>query len=138
MSSENPGTGMAAAVDAEIERFRQMQADLSKLRTDLQIVMSQQNENEMVKQELDLLDSSANVYKMVGPVLLRNDLEDAQQTVSKRLEFISGERQKLEKAIEDKEKKASETAKKVQDLQGLMQRATAEAVRSISEIHSSP
>ncbi len=127
---------MAAAVDAEIAKFRQIQTDMSKLQTDLQTILTQQSENEMVKQELDLLDSSsANVYKLVGPILLRNDLEDAQQTVAKRLEFISGERQKLEKAIEDKEKKANETAAKVQDLQALMQRATAEAVRSITEIH---
>jgi prefoldin beta subunit len=136
MSSDNPGTNMAAAVDAEIAKFRQIQTDMSKLQTDLQTILTQQSENEMVKQELDLLDSSsANVYKLVGPILLRNDLEDAQQTVAKRLEFISGERQKLEKAIEDKEKKANETAAKVQDLQALMQRATAEAVRSITEIH---
>jgi len=41
------------------------------------------------QQELESLDSaSANVYKMMGPALLRVELEDARQNVSKRLELI--------------------------------------------------
>ena len=39
-------------------------------------------------QELDLLDGSSCVYKMMGPVLLRVDLEDAKQNVEKRLDLI--------------------------------------------------
>ena len=31
------------------------------------------------------------VYKQVGPVILRHDLDEAKDTVEKRLEFISGE-----------------------------------------------
>lgn len=43
----------------------------------------------LIKQELDSLDaSSASVYKMMGPVLLRVELEDARQNVAKRLELI--------------------------------------------------
>ena len=41
---------------------------------------------------LDLLDEdSATVFKMVGPVLMKNDVDDAKQTVDKRLEYITGE-----------------------------------------------
>eukprot|EP00957_Ditylum_brightwellii_P003091 235676-Ditylum_brightwellii.AAC.1 len=94
--------------------------------------MGQQNENEMVKQELDLLDDSANVFKMVGPVLMKNDLEDAKQTVDKRLEFITGELKKTEKSIEDKEKRSQEAAENVQKMQGAMQNAAAEAARQIA------
>ena len=42
-------------------------------------------------QELSLLDPDANVFKKVGPVLMKVDYDDALQTVQKRLEFISGE-----------------------------------------------
>ena len=41
---------MAAAVDAEIASYRSMQEELQKMRTDQQLLMGQQNENEMVKQ----------------------------------------------------------------------------------------
>lgn len=40
-------------------------------------------------QELESLDpATANVYKMMGPALLRVELEDARQNVAKRLELI--------------------------------------------------
>mmetsp|Transcript_40195 Transcript_40195/g.82726 ORF Transcript_40195/g.82726 Transcript_40195/m.82726 type:complete len:92 (-) Transcript_40195:736-1011(-) len=87
----NPGSNMAAAVDAEVAKFRELQTEISELRSSQQTLIGQQNENEMVKQELDLLDDSSTVYKMVGPVLMKNDLDDAKQTVEKRLEYITGE-----------------------------------------------
>lgn len=42
-------------------------------------------------QELDLLDSSNSVYKLIGPVLVKQDTEEAKATVGKRLEYITGE-----------------------------------------------
>jgi prefoldin beta subunit len=39
-------------------------------------------------QELDLLEDSSTVYKMVGPVLMKVDLGDAKDNVEKRLDFI--------------------------------------------------
>ena len=82
---------MSAAIDAEVAKFRELQSEISELRSSQQTLVGQQNENEMVKQELDLLDDSSTVYKMVGPILMENDLDDAKQTVEKRLEYIAGE-----------------------------------------------
>ncbi len=92
----NIGESMANAVDAEIASFRTLQEELQKLRNDQQLLMQQQSENEMVKQELDLIDendsgSGSQVYKLVGPVLMKNELGDAKQTVEQRLELITGE-----------------------------------------------
>lgn len=42
-------------------------------------------------QELDLLDSSNAVYKLIGPVLVKQDTEEAKATVGKRLDYITGE-----------------------------------------------
>jgi prefoldin beta subunit len=130
MSSDNPGAVMAAAVDAEIAVFKELQEETQKLRGDIQTLLQQQHENEMVKQELDLLDDSCNVYKMVGPVLLKNDLDDAKQTVEKRLEYITGERKKLEASLAKKEEKLQATAAKIQEIQGTMQRAAVEAAKA--------
>ena len=87
----NIGDQMAAEVDSQVKEFRKIQEELQKMRTDQQLLMQQQSENEMVKQELTLLDDSSQVYKMVGPVLMKNDTEDAKQTVDQRLELITGE-----------------------------------------------
>mmetsp|Transcript_32930 Transcript_32930/g.75833 ORF Transcript_32930/g.75833 Transcript_32930/m.75833 type:complete len:152 (+) Transcript_32930:74-529(+) len=132
LATANPGAHMAAAVDAEIARFRELQGEIGKLRGDQQTLLAQRNENEMVQQELNLLPPDARVFKMVGPVLFRKELEDAKQTVDKRLEFIRGETTKVEKSLEKKETLANEKAKKVQELQGLMQKAAVEAARAMA------
>jgi len=91
MTTNNPGKTMATAVDSEIASFQMLQSELQQLRSDQQVLLSQQNENEMVKQELCLLDDDTSVYKMVGPVLMSQPVDDAKSTVDKRLEFIGGE-----------------------------------------------
>ena len=42
-------------------------------------------------QEMDLLEDDAVVYKLIGPVLVRQELSEARQTVEKRLDYISKE-----------------------------------------------
>jgi prefoldin beta subunit len=61
------------------------------LATQRQTYAQQANENDMVKKELDLLDDEAKVYKLVGPVLLKQDVDEAKTNVNKRLEFINKE-----------------------------------------------
>ena len=82
---------MAKAVDGEYAKLREYQEEIQKMSVDRQTLMQQQSENEMVKQELALLEDNAQVYKLVGPVLMKNETDDAKQTVDQRLEMISGE-----------------------------------------------
>lgn len=42
-------------------------------------------------QELDVLEEDATVYKLIGPVLVKQDLSEAKQTVEKRLDYIRKE-----------------------------------------------
>nr|KAJ0203163.1 hypothetical protein LSAT_V11C500239710 [Lactuca sativa] len=51
----------------------------------------QLGENELVLKELDLLNEDANVYKLIGPVLVKQDLAEANANVRKRIEYISTE-----------------------------------------------
>lgn len=44
-----------------------------------------------VLQEFSILDDDANIYKLVGPVLLKQDKPEAVMNVDKRLEFIEAE-----------------------------------------------
>ena len=37
------------------------------------------------------MDSDATVYKMIGPVLVKQDVEEARQNVQKRIDYINGE-----------------------------------------------
>lgn len=51
----------------------------------------QLNENMMVKSELDLLKNENDVFKLIGPVLVKQDLSEAKQNVSKRMDYIKAE-----------------------------------------------
>lgn len=42
-------------------------------------------------QEMELLGDDAVVFKMMGPVLVKQELSEAKQTVSKRLDYINKE-----------------------------------------------
>lgn len=59
-------------------------------------------------QELELLDEDSNIYKLIGPVLIKQDPLEAKTNVKKRLEFIKGESDRLEaqcKRLQDKQHK---------------------------------
>jgi chaperonin cofactor prefoldin len=90
--------------------------------------MTQQNENEIVKkvyrvcsrtdalpltQELALLEPNANVYKLTGPTLLKQDLSEAKSNVDKRLQYISEESKRLEAKFKELDKKQEEKKNRV-------------------------
>ena len=131
----NEGQVFAAAVDSEIARFRSLQDELKSLQTDLSTVLGQETENEMVMIELNLLAEPAGVFKLLGPILVPQDLEESKQTVQKRLKFIKGEKGRLQSKIKQTENAGEELAKKINSMQANLQRTTAEAVRAIAAHH---
>ena len=76
-----------------------------------QQAQQQLSENEMVLKELELLEDEAKVYKLVGPVLMKQDLVEARGNVEKRLDYIRAENERLEKAAEAMQKKQTEKQK---------------------------
>ena len=40
---------------------------------------------------MGVLEDEANVYKLIGPALIKQDLEEAKANVNKRIDYISGE-----------------------------------------------
>lgn len=52
---------------------------------------SQLTENNGVRDELNILESDANVFKLIGPVLVKQDLDEARQNVAKRIDYITSE-----------------------------------------------
>eukprot|EP00967_Tisochrysis_lutea_P042305 scaffold50905_cov14-Tisochrysis_lutea.AAC.1 len=58
-------------------------------------------------QELNRLDDDANVFKLIGPALIRQDLVEAKSNVSKRIEYIKNEMDRSDsqlKSLEGKNK----------------------------------
>jgi len=75
----------------EANELHALQKDLSRSLGTRQQFAQQHSENSMVFKELEKLDDDANVYKLVGSVLIKHDLVEAKGNVTKRLEFIQNE-----------------------------------------------
>jgi prefoldin beta subunit len=135
-ASDNPGHLMASAVDGEVAKYRNLQSEIDKLGADLQVVRSQETETEMVEAEIRIcLRNDEPVYKMVGPALIKQDVDEAVETVQKRLEFIRGERDRITGLIQAKQKAAEGIAHRVQEMQSQLQRTTAAAVQAVAQHH---
>ncbi|XP_029021046.1 prefoldin subunit 6 [Betta splendens] len=115
-------------LQAEVEKYAQMQKDVSKSLSARQKLETQLTENNIVKEELDLLDSTNTVYKLIGPVLVKQDLDEAKSTVAKRLEYINGEIQRHETLLKDMEKKSEQHRELLASLQQEFQKAQGLAV----------
>lgn len=140
----NPGTVLASAVDTEMNTFRVMQEEMRHFQSNMQVLQSQRTENEMVLEELDLLKNpsgngssgDAVVYKMIGPVLMSQNINDALQTVEKRLNFIKTEQNQITNKIEKQEQLLKDQSKKVQHMQSMLQQTTVQAVQAIAKQHT--
>ncbi|XP_068033827.1 prefoldin subunit 6 [Anomalospiza imberbis] len=78
-------------LQGELEKYQQLQKELGRAVAARQKLETQLTENNIVQEELSLLDETNGVFKLLGPVLVRQELEEAKGTVGKRLEYISGE-----------------------------------------------
>ncbi|TSP25397.1 Prefoldin subunit 6 [Bagarius yarrelli] len=110
-------------LQSELEKYQQIQKDVSKSMSARQKLEAQLTENNIVKEELDLLDSQNTVYKLIGPVLVKQDLDEAKATVGKRLEYINGEIKRYETLLKDMERKSEQHREVLASLQQEYQRA---------------
>lgn len=98
----------------EIERIGKEQ---TKIREGLQSYEHKKNENTMVKNELELLTDGDVVYKLIGPILVQQDISDSKIQVDHRLELINKEIIKLDRTYKENETKIDNKRKKMQDIQ---------------------
>ncbi|KAK2705498.1 prefoldin subunit 6-like [Artemia franciscana] len=89
----------------EVEKFKGLQKDIQKYALARQRLDGQLSETKNVKEEVDILEPETGVYKLIGPALVKQDLEEAKQNVNKRIDYINGELQRHDKIIDDLNKK---------------------------------
>lgn len=54
-------------------------------------LLTQLQENKMVNEEFQIMDSESKIYKLIGPALVAQDFEDAKINVEKRIKFLEKE-----------------------------------------------
>mmetsp|Transcript_22732 Transcript_22732/g.29674 ORF Transcript_22732/g.29674 Transcript_22732/m.29674 type:complete len:99 (-) Transcript_22732:80-376(-) len=86
-----------------------------------------------VKAELERLEDGAPVFKLVGQVLLSQELDEAKQNVNKRIEFIAGEITKAEQKIEENKKRMQGHGEKIMKMQTDLRAKAADAAKKVYE-----
>jgi len=72
-------------------------------------------------QELALLKDDAEVFKLIGPVLIKQDILEAKGNVSKRINFITSEMKRTDDQMALLEKKQEAKRTQIMDLQVKLQ-----------------
>ncbi|XP_065162349.1 prefoldin subunit 6 [Atheta coriaria] len=111
------GEEIQRKLQSEVENFKASQKELQKAITNRQQLDGQLNENKIVKDELNLLKSEAVVYKSLGPILIKTELSEAKQNITKRIAFITKELERIDTQIEGLEKKQDSYKGNIQKLQ---------------------
>ncbi|KAJ5239589.1 prefoldin subunit 6 [Penicillium chermesinum] len=107
--------------------FQQLQTELEGLVDARQKLESQQQESQGVQNEFAQLDDESNIYKLVGPVLLKQEKSDAVMAVNGRLEFIEKEIKRIEKEINEKQETADKKRGEIIQFQSQVQQQQAAA-----------
>ncbi|KXH65921.1 prefoldin subunit [Colletotrichum salicis] len=87
------------------EEYQALQQELQTTVQSRQKLEAQRQENLGVKEEFDKLKHGEQIYKLVGPVLLKQDKVEAESTVKGRLDFITKEIERHEGLIRDAQAK---------------------------------
>ncbi|KAI8847701.1 Prefoldin [Chytridium lagenaria] len=109
------------SLEESVNAFRSLQKEYTKAVESRNTLESQLRENEFVQKEFTLLKDGP-VFKLIGPVLVKQDLGEARVNVDKRLEYIKGEITRAEsliKTLEDKQEAKKAEISKLQQLQQL-------------------
>ncbi|TBU26580.1 prefoldin subunit 6 [Dichomitus squalens] len=116
---------MAAALQ---DRLQTASADFQKIQNDLSLAVdarqkleAQFSENELVKKEFTSLTADNTVYKLIGPVLIKQDQTEAKQNVDTRLDFIRGEIKRVEGQLKDLGEKSETKKLQLVEIQAALQ-----------------
>ncbi|KAK0532626.1 Prefoldin subunit 6 [Tilletia horrida] len=105
--------------------FQTLQAELQKQVATRQRLDAQLSENEQVKKEFAKLSPNNQVYKLIGPALVKQDQSEAKANVEKRIEFINNEITRVEDKLKDLSKKMEGKRNEIVELQAKAQAARA-------------
>ncbi|KAK5061164.1 hypothetical protein LTR84_007706 [Exophiala bonariae] len=108
------------------EALQRFQDDLQSAIDARQKLEAQQQENKSVQKEFNSLAEDAGIYKLVGPVLLKQDKTEATSAVDGRLEFIGKEITRTETRIKDLQENSEKKRMELMQLQQKLQLATQE------------
>lgn len=109
-------------LEADVTEIKKIEAEYTKVFSAKQSLVEKKSENEMVLQEFNLMGDDAAVYKLVGPILAKQDVAESKTNVEKRIEYITKEIERMDKLEQDFQSKVEERRNNIQKLQEDMRR----------------
>ncbi|KZV75296.1 Prefoldin beta-like protein [Peniophora sp. CONT] len=113
---------LQARAQATTAEFQRLQSELSEAVEARERLEAQLNENELVKKEFTSLTPNNTVYKLIGPVLVKQDQAEAKSNVDTRLEFIRGEITRIESKLATTQEKIEKKKGELVDIQTELQK----------------
>ena len=110
------------SLQAEAEGLKSLEREGQRAQQAQQQFIQQQNENQMVLKELETLAEDNAVYKLIGPVLIKQDLVEARSNVKKRLDLIAGELSRLDSQLKNLSKEGQRKQQQAMKMQQELQR----------------
>ncbi|ETW78426.1 hypothetical protein HETIRDRAFT_326000 [Heterobasidion irregulare TC 32-1] len=104
---------LEARLQAASADFQKLQAELADAVEARQRLDAQLSENELVRKEFAVLTPKNVVYKMIGPVLVKQEQAEATANVAKRLEFIRSEIKRMEAHLQSVSEKSEKKKQEV-------------------------
>ncbi len=101
----------------KLKEIESLDKEQSRIRLGISSFENKKNENSMVKSELALLEEGDIVYKLIGPILVKQDIGEAKLQVDSRLEMIQKEINKLERNYRENTAKIEEKRKATFEIQ---------------------
>jgi len=112
---------LQARLQATSTEYQKLQSDLSAAVDSRQRLDSQLQENEMVKKEFAQLTPENEVYNLIGPVLVKQDQQEAKINVDQRLGLIQSDIKRMETQINEIGGKLEQKKVELAEIQGSMQ-----------------
>jgi prefoldin beta subunit len=95
-------------LEADVTEIKKIEAEYTKVFSAKQSLVEKKSENEMVLAEFNLMSADASVYKLVGPILAKQDVAESKTNVEKRIEYITKEIERMDKLEQDFQSKVEE------------------------------
>ena len=105
-------------IEAEAGEIKKIELEYNKVQVGKRSMTDKKNENEMVLQELNLVnEDSATVYKLVGPILAKQDYSEAKTNVKTRLDYIQKEIDRMDHLEKEFDGKVQDKRRMIMKLQ---------------------
>jgi prefoldin beta subunit len=107
--------------EGEMKALQAINQKIAQLGEPRQKLVGQISENKMVQKEMEILEDEAVLYKLVGPVLVKQDLVDAKDNVRKRVEYYEKEMERVQKIQAEHEKEQQGHRAALQKIQSIFE-----------------